>query len=103
MSEIEITQADREAAARFMDECNPYLGDCGMKNSLHLALRQAFARHRHEARAEAFRDVISRMSLWIELNEGDGWDDPLFEEPRNIAICSREIVIDALRSGEREG
>lgn len=43
---LPVTQADRERAASFMDECTPYLGDCGMKNSVHLALVQAFARHR---------------------------------------------------------
>lgn len=43
---LPVTRADRDAAADFMDECAPYLGDCGMKNSVQLALVQAFARHR---------------------------------------------------------
>jgi hypothetical protein len=43
-----VIQADREAAADLMFECGPYLGDCGMKNSVELALRQAFARHRQQ-------------------------------------------------------
>ena len=41
-----VYQSDRDASADFMSECAPYLGDCGMKNSVELALRHAFAKHR---------------------------------------------------------
>lgn len=38
-----VTQSDRGAAANFMFECSPLLGDCGMKNSVELVLRQSLA------------------------------------------------------------
>lgn len=42
----DVTQEDRDRAADFMSECAPYLGDCGMKNSVELALQETLAHHR---------------------------------------------------------
>jgi hypothetical protein len=56
-----IVKQDRDAAADFMSECAPYLGDCGMKNSVELALRQAFARHRQSAETGSLAELRSAL------------------------------------------
>jgi len=57
LSPAVVTQDDIVRAADFMDECAPYLGDCGMKNSVHLALRSTLARHRLASLASPERPV----------------------------------------------
>lgn len=66
-----VEQVDRDRSADFMFECAPFLSDCGMKNSVELALRQHFARHRRAAiaaceatlRAECDKDAFTRGYL----------------------------------------
>ncbi|WP_454798519.1 hypothetical protein [Novosphingobium lindaniclasticum] len=63
MSGIEITQADREALERFIREDAPL----GMKKMFGgdpaYKLAEAFARHRHEARAEALAEAAEMAML----------------------------------------
>lgn len=78
MSEIEITQADRDAAANLAYDLPGSFGgndEQAIRNGLwddgELGpIVQAFARHRHEARAEALEEAAKAI-------EGDGVVIPL--------------------------
>lgn len=73
MSGIEITQADREAARQFIaDEWPSWDHD---HQTVSAQLMVAFARHRHEARAEALAEAAEMAMLerveGVEGNEED--------------------------------
>lgn len=78
------TLADIRAAADFMTACTAYLGDCYMKASLEIALREAFTRHRVAALTRrAGGDAIP-------AGEREGWQKNL-AGVKNGSDCYRTI------------
>lgn len=89
MSEIEITQADR-------DRANEYLSSAFRCTE---TLAERFARHRHEARAEALEEFLNFPKTAVH-SDGPG----AYENGYNHAVSVvRGKASRALRSGEREG
>ena len=100
-----VTAADREAAVKAARETD-YTDVCiaRMKQGLydHFPFVQAFARHRHEARAEALEEAaFAAHGAIFDLALSDAGNG------RNVTPAQySEAAIDAiraLRSGEREG
>lgn len=100
MSEIEITQADREAARKFIaDEWPSWDHD---HQTVSAELMVAFARHRHEARAEALEEaakVAASYSDGFALRPAEGWSE-LEKAGFETGVLDASLAIAAaLRSG----
>ncbi|MFK4871650.1 hypothetical protein [Novosphingobium sp. ZW T3_23] len=99
MTEITVTQEDREAAARLIESRKELystpeylddvrLGECGVD------FAKAFARHRHEARKAALEEaIIAAHGAIFDLALGDTGNG------RSVSPAQySEAVIDAIRS-----
>lgn len=84
MSEIEITQADREAAMAMLTGRKVGGGDGGtfvVRTPSHSELAEAFARHRHEARKAALLEAAGIADAYSDMCAGS-------DQPETQGACS---------------